>query len=443
VPPAPVDGGVRDATPIACAENSACDDRLFCNGAERCAADFCVAGTAPCVSGQRCDEFDDACRPCTDADADGDGSSSCEGDCDDADSTRYPGASEVCDAVDEDCNDTTFGRDDDSDGFESSACCNGPGLCGLDCNDLLNIVNPRAAESCNGIDDDCNGLADALDGVCLPCGAGYRGTTPDCMDIDECAEGIAACDQDPVAPCENQSGTFLCRCPSGYEGDGRGGAGCAEIDECARDLDDCDIDPVAACTNSAGAFSCACPVGFVGVGRGADGCLFDDPALFGLVAGPTGTLDTPFDPATTSYVLTLGAGATAVTLTPSVSMPARASIVADGATAASGVPIDVATAGLGARIIDIVVTTESGASRTYRVTIVRRGTYFKASGSGANDEFGYAVALSTDGNTLAVGARGERSGADGIGGSETDNTEIDAGAVYVFVRGPSGWTQQA
>ncbi len=68
--------------------------------------------------------------------------------------------------------------------------------------------------------------------------------------------------------------------------------------------------------------------------------------------------------------------------------------------------------------------------------------YVKASNTGADDYFGYAVALSSDGSTLAVGARGERSDATGIDGADNDNA-ISSGAVYVFVRASGAWSQQA
>jgi hypothetical protein len=69
--------------------------------------------------------------------------------------------------------------------------------------------------------------------------------------------------------------------------------------------------------------------------------------------------------------------------------------------------------------------------------------YVKASNTGAGDEFGYAVALSSDGNTLAVGARFEDSAATGIGGDQADNTAGNSGAAYVFTRGGTTWSQQA
>jgi hypothetical protein len=69
--------------------------------------------------------------------------------------------------------------------------------------------------------------------------------------------------------------------------------------------------------------------------------------------------------------------------------------------------------------------------------------YLKASNTGAWDEFGFSLALSADGNTLAVGAAGEASGATGINGNQADDAWRGTGAVYVFTRSGSSWTQQA
>jgi hypothetical protein len=70
--------------------------------------------------------------------------------------------------------------------------------------------------------------------------------------------------------------------------------------------------------------------------------------------------------------------------------------------------------------------------------------YFKASNAGASDLFGHAVALSGDGNTLAVGASGEDGGSTGIDGDPSDESAVDSGAVYVFARDRKGkWAQQA
>ena len=120
-----------------------------------------------------------------DRDADLHLSIACGGDdCDDNDAMRYPGRPEICDAAghDEDCNPLTLGPDSDGDTFPSTACCNrqpeGVLLCGTDCDDFRTSVNRSAAETCNRLDDNCNGTVD--DGVCVPCAAGFTGIDGAC-----------------------------------------------------------------------------------------------------------------------------------------------------------------------------------------------------------------------------------------------------------------------
>ncbi|HED16628.1 MAG TPA: integrin [Gammaproteobacteria bacterium] len=76
-------------------------------------------------------------------------------------------------------------------------------------------------------------------------------------------------------------------------------------------------------------------------------------------------------------------------------------------------------------------------------TLVGSIGYVKASNSGGGDKFGYSVSLAADGNTLAVGANNEDSNATGINGDQADNTATKSGAVYVFSRSGTTWTQQA
>jgi hypothetical protein len=72
---------------------------------------------------------------------------------------------------------------------------------------------------------------------------------------------------------------------------------------------------------------------------------------------------------------------------------------------------------------------------------IAQQAYLKASNTGANDWFALSVAVS--GDTVVVGAPSEASNATGVNGNEADNSVRDAGAVYVFVRSGTGWTQQA
>ena len=69
--------------------------------------------------------------------------------------------------------------------------------------------------------------------------------------------------------------------------------------------------------------------------------------------------------------------------------------------------------------------------------------YIKASNAQAGDQFGFTVALSGDGTTLAVSANFEDGGAPGVNGNQSDESAPGAGAVYVFTRNGTAWTQQA
>jgi hypothetical protein len=69
--------------------------------------------------------------------------------------------------------------------------------------------------------------------------------------------------------------------------------------------------------------------------------------------------------------------------------------------------------------------------------------YFKASNTEAYDQFGIVLAISGDGNTLAVGAPAEASNATGINGDQNNNNAVNAGAIYIYARSGSAWTQQA
>ena len=89
----------------------------------------------------------------------------------------------------------------------------------------------------------------------------------------------------------------------------------------------------------------------------------------------------------------------------------------------------------------------SGAAYIFRKTasgwIQHHDTYIKASNTGADDSFGCAVTLSSDGNFLAVGAYGEASTATGINGDQTDNSIGGAGAVYLYRYSSNEWAQEA
>ncbi len=139
------------------------------------------------------------------------------GDCDDGDSTVFPGATETCNGVDDDCDGlvdddllATYYRDADGDGFGTSststqACTAPEGYVSDpgDCNDGDDTINPAAAELCDGIDNDCDGATDegvavtyyqdadgdgfgdtgsTVDACSLP--DGFSSTAGDCDDTD-------------------------------------------------------------------------------------------------------------------------------------------------------------------------------------------------------------------------------------------------------------------
>ena len=70
--------------------------------------------------------------------------------------------------------------------------------------------------------------------------------------------------------------------------------------------------------------------------------------------------------------------------------------------------------------------------------------YIKASNTDADDLFGGLDLIALSGDTLAVGARFETSGATSIDGDQSNNSTREAGAVYMFTRDGAGvWSQQA
>jgi len=95
-------------------------------------------------------------------------------DCDDNRADIHPGAPEICDGVDNNCDGaidegliSRFYRDKDGDNYGDpsefiDACSAPPGYVGngLDCDDNQSSSNPAATEICDGIDNDCDGAID-------------------------------------------------------------------------------------------------------------------------------------------------------------------------------------------------------------------------------------------------------------------------------------------
>ncbi len=105
-----------------------------------------------------------------------------DGDCDDSDAGSNPGASELCDGADNDCDGVTdeddaldasaWYQDSDGDGWgdgsvSTTACTQPSGYAALDgdCDHSDAAVSPDAAEQCDSIDNDCDGVTDEADAI--------------------------------------------------------------------------------------------------------------------------------------------------------------------------------------------------------------------------------------------------------------------------------------
>jgi hypothetical protein len=138
-------------------------------------------------------------------------------DCDDGDASIHPGATELCDGHDDDCDGTvdeadaadasTWYADSDGDGYGRSTttqiACDQPSgyvASSTDCDDGNASIHPGATEACNGYDDDCDGLVDDDDSP-------VSGTSTWHADADSDGYGSASATVD------------RCVMPSGYTSD--------------------------------------------------------------------------------------------------------------------------------------------------------------------------------------------------------------------------------
>ncbi|MEO0601814.1 MAG: putative metal-binding motif-containing protein, partial [Myxococcota bacterium] len=223
----------------------------------------------------------DPTDPVVDADNDGHDATV---DCDDNDASVFPGATELCNAIDDDCDDaidegvtTDFYVDFDEDGYGDRtdtpvAACTAPTgrvADASDCDDGDDAISPDAIELCNDVDDDCNDMVD--DGLMVDFypdtdddGFGDAATTPVsacAAPADHVANGMDCDDTtDAVFP----GATEVCNgidddCVDGVDdglvfedwypdtdGDGYGNAQAAPINACSGPVDhvangaDCD-----------------------------------------------------------------------------------------------------------------------------------------------------------------------------------------------------------
>lgn len=307
-------------------ETASCD--ADCSFAE------CGDGTRNATAGEECDDGDnqngDGCdaqcqtESCdSSVDGDFDGSDECS-DCDDTDGAIFPGQTEICNGLDDDCDGSVDeGFDMDGDGF--GTCTTDPAL--KDCDDNSDKVYPGATERCgmegtgNGIDDDCDGYTDE---TCRPCddddgdGDGVTECEGDCNDEnpnvsplkEEVCDGLDTdCNVrttencDVSDPCDFPEGTDECKddlrcfchlqpdgsctdyqCFSFCQGSFTGpiGAGCTDSQTCTNEL-----------SHSANVHACSEHDGTLGDKQGGADCEQDAECRSGRcqtpISGATGS----------------------------------------------------------------------------------------------------------------------------------------------------------
>ena len=173
-----------------------------------------------------CDYLDNDCDGALDTDEvdnDGDSYDECEGDCNDGNAAINPGASEVsCDYVDNNCDLVMHPDEVDNDGDSYDECSD-------DCDDTDAFVSPGATEiACDYIDNDCDGDlhgdeedddGDGWDECNGDCSDGQAGVNPGVAEV--------ACDY-----IDNNCDTIYHPQETDDDGDG--------WDECSGDADDTD-----------------------------------------------------------------------------------------------------------------------------------------------------------------------------------------------------------
>lgn len=353
------------------------------------------------------------------------------------------GPSETCDA---DCVPTVCG--DGVVNTESGEQCDDTiesATCDLDCTFAMcgdGVINPTAGEACDDMGESMN-----CDSDCTPaeCGDGLLNPTSgeSCDDMGEsaicdldcttagCGDGVvnATAGED----CDNMGSTAMCDADCTEVSCGDGVANAAASEEC----DGADLQG-ATCQSE----------GYPGGGTLActGGCTLDVSGCSSLPEVPT--LQLAFSPIKQfDFSWAAVVGATYYQLYESAApgepfVPLGGNIM--GVSVSHTMPLHYRyQASYYLSACNAIGCSDSAVVDVMNSLVDSVG-YFKASNAETLDWWGWSVALSGDGTTLAVGALNESSSATGIDGDQADNTASGAGAVYVFTRDAAGvWSQQA
>ncbi|XP_078482039.1 mucin-like protein [Ciona intestinalis] len=143
------------------------------------------------------------------------------------------------------------------------------GLVPCDCTEAYD--GAECMDDADGCSDDpcftnCTDVpAPGLGYTCDPCPAHLTGNGTNCLDRDECEEGVDDCAQN----CTNVVNSFNCSCRAGFMVDSSNSSNCVNVNECMMNPPVCAAGgSAAACLDTEGSYMCACRPGYKMDGAG-------------------------------------------------------------------------------------------------------------------------------------------------------------------------------